>query len=101
MSQDNSKTNKLSLQTFKERFAKERKYLWLFFLLFFILIYGYMAYKISNFNSAKPTSFQVSNDLKTTALPTINPNVVNQLEQMQNNSVSVQSLFNSARTNPF
>lgn len=92
---------KMDLSSLKALASKDRQYLWLILGLFFIVLYGYLLLKINGFNQAKPSPFQVSNDLKTTTLPAINQKMVNQFEQLKDNSVSVQSIFNNQRSNPF
>lgn len=80
---------------------KARPYGWLALIIFFVIVYAYVFLGIHNNLNTQPTQTQISSNLKTTAQPTINPAVVNQIEQLQNNSVSVQALFNQARQNPF
>jgi cell division protein YceG involved in septum cleavage len=80
---------------------KLKKFAWLIILIFFLIIYGYIYLKINSFESQQPSSSAISSDLKTSVQPTINPKVVQQLETLKNNSVSVQALFNQARHNPF
>ncbi len=98
---DETKKAKLNLQGIKDAVNKEHKYFWLVLLFFFIILYGYTILQINSFTEVKPTPTQVSNNLKTTTLPAINQNVVSKLEQLKNNSVNVQALFNKARSNPF
>jgi cell division septal protein FtsQ len=92
---------KLSSQTIRELLIKSRKYVWLLLLVFFVVVYGYILLQINSFSHTQPSQLQVSSYQKTSAAPPINPAVVNKLEQMKNNSVSVQALFNQARSNPF
>ena len=98
---ENKPKPKLDLKMLPALAAKEHNYLWLVVLAFFLILYGYLFWEINGFSQAQPTQIQISNDLKTTALPAINQSVVTQLEQLKNNSVSVQALFNQARSNPF
>ena len=72
-------------------------------ILFIILVVGIYGYVIFRFEA-------LSNPVSSTALasktssPSINgisQPIINQINQLQNNSVSVQSLFNQARNNPF
>lgn len=76
-------------------------FLWLILIVFFVVLYGYLLLKINSFSSAKPSVLQISNDYKATTPPAINPSIVKQLNNLQNNSVSVKALFNGARSNPF
>ncbi len=78
-----------------------RKYLWVLLLCLIVALYAYLILKINGFANTAPSLAQVQSNLKSSSLPVINQNVVNQLNQLQNNSVSVQALFNQARSNPF
>jgi len=73
--------------------------------LFFLLlaaVYGFLVFRISVLNGAEPSSTDVSAQTQTTPpVPHIDQNVVKQLKSLQDNSVSVQTLFNDARNNPF
>lgn len=96
MKDKNKSLNKLKMQL-----ASLYKYLWALLLLFFVLVYGYVLLSIHTDINQQPSQAQVGNDLKTTSMPAINQKVVKQLENMSNNSVSVQALFNQGRQNPF
>ena len=82
-------------------FNKVHRYLWLILLLFFILIYGFIIYKVNGYMNQQPTPAAVSLQLQATPQATINPKIVQQLNSLKNNSVSVKALFNQARNNPF
>ena len=73
-------------------------------ILFFVLlvaIYGFVLLKINSLSNAQPSGTAVTSQAKTVAIPQIDPTVVKQIQNLQDNSVSVQALFNQARTNPF
>ena len=73
-------------------------------ILFFVLlvaIYGFVLLKINSLSNAQPSNTAVTSQVKTVAIPQIDPTVVKQIQNLQDNSVSVQALFNQARTNPF
>ena len=108
MNNNNSNNPKEDKPTSKQQFqliAKKasflKRYLWLVFLILIVVIYGYVLLKINGFLSATPSPSTISQNLKASATPVINQNVVNELNNLQNNSVSVQALFNQARSNPF
>lgn len=92
---------KLSIQQLTTSVSKYKKHLWVLVLVFFILVYGYVLLSAQGFKNEKPSQSQISSNLKTTSVPVINQNVVNQLESMKSNSVSVTALFNQSRQNPF
>ena len=101
MNKDEKPDIKQQLQTFIAKSSGLRKYSWLALVVLVALLYGYVLVKINSFTSATPSSSAVASNLKTSVSPAINQNVVNQLSQLQNNSVSVQALFNQTRSNPF
>ncbi len=78
-----------------------RRYMVVIFLLFLVSIYGFLAWRVISLNQAEPDTADVSAQLKTASVPHIDTDVVNKIQQLQDNSVSVQSLFDEARQNPF
>jgi hypothetical protein len=78
-----------------------RRYSFLIFLLFIAVLYGFVLYRISGLDSQQPTADAVSSQVKAAKIPHINQAVVDQLQSLQDNSVSVKALFNQARNNPF
>jgi len=95
------KTTKPLKQSLQEVLSIVRKYLWLLILVFFVLIYGYILLKINDFQNQQPSQSAISTNLQTTPQAVINPKIVNQLDQLKTNSVSVRALFNNSRQNPF
>jgi hypothetical protein len=77
------------------------RYAIILFFLLLVAIYGFVLLKINSLSSAQPSTSAVSSQAQTVAIPQINPTVVKQIQNLQDNSVSVQTLFNQARTNPF
>jgi hypothetical protein len=70
--------------------------------IFFLVVaslYGYIIWRINVYSNTPPSQAVESAGL--TAQAHIDPSVVQKLESLQNNSVSVQALFNQARQNPF
>ena len=63
-------------------------------------VYGYIILKIGALSSVQPSQSAISMQ-DTTNYPHVDPVTVEKIEQLQNNSVSVQALFNQARQNPF
>lgn len=95
------KKTKQSKQGLSSLLVFAKKYLWLFMILFFIVIYIFVLFNINSFLNKQPSQLMISGDLKTTTQPNINPLVVDKLKQLNNNSVSVHALFNQSRNNPF
>ena len=78
-----------------------RRYSYFIFLVFVALLYGFVMFRISSLGSEQPSSAAVSSQVQAAQVPHIDKSVVKQLQSLQDNSVSVQSLFNQARSNPF
>lgn len=78
-----------------------RRYSLLLFLAFIVLLYGFVMLRINSLSTAQPSGDAVASHVKSAHLLHIDQSVVNQLQSLQDNSVSVNSLFNQARNNPF
>jgi hypothetical protein len=77
------------------------RYAIILFFLLLVAVYGFILLRINSLSNAQPDSSAVSTQAQTVAIPHIDPTVVQQIQNLQDNSVSVQALFNQARTNPF
>ena len=64
-------------------------------------IYGYIVFTINSLSHAEPTPDQISSQTRPIKATKIDPKVIQQLQQLQDNSVSVKALFNETRVNPF
>jgi hypothetical protein len=89
------------LEKLSDLLAKARQYAAVIFCVFIGLIYLFVVYRVQVLNSSEPSQADVASQSKTAQVPHIDPRVLTQLQQLQDNSVSVQSLFNQARDNPF
>jgi nitrate reductase NapE component len=92
----NSAKLKAQLQQFLKRFIAMRVPL---FLLLVAGVYGFVVWRISVLQDAQPSSSSVNAQVQ--AAPHIDPTTISKVKQLQDNSVSVQTLFNQARQNPF
>lgn len=71
------------------------------FLLFVLAIYGFVLLRINTLSNTPPSDSAVINQTQNTGVPRIDEHVLQQLKSLQDNSVSVQALFEEARNNPF
>jgi hypothetical protein len=78
-----------------------KRYAPLLFCIFVALIYIFVVYRVQVLNSAEPDQADITTQSRTAQVPHIDPKVLSQLQSLQDNSVSVQTLFNEARANPF
>lgn len=96
---------KTSLHSPKDQLAHYlhtlHRYAPLFLFLFLLGIYGFLSWRIITLTQAKPAPSAVSAELKTVGVPKVDEDVVRKMEQLEDNSVSVQALFDDARSNPF
>ncbi len=96
---------KLGLKDFLDgcsaQLRRLRRYSFLIFLAFVVLLYGFVVLRINSLTTAQPSSDAVASHVQATHSLHIDKSVVNQLQSLQDNSVSVKSLFNQARDNPF
>ncbi len=73
-------------------------------LLFFLLlavVYGFVVVRINVLSQAEPNPDDVSAQIVGGKSLKVDPTVVDKIQKLQDNSVSVQSLFDQARQNPF
>lgn len=80
---------------------RAKRYSPLLFCLLLALMYGFLIYRVQVLNSAEPSAVDTAAQSKTAQVPHIDQRVIDQLQSLQDNSVSVQSLFDQARSNPF
>lgn len=71
------------------------------FLVLVGLIYGFLMLRINALGSMEPSESDVTSQVKAAKVPYIDQDVVKQLQSLQDNSVSIQALFDQARSNPF
>lgn len=71
------------------------------FLLLVGIVYIYVIWQVDTLSKAQPSATTIALQSHTSASPNIDPATVDKIQQLQNNSVSVQALFNQARANPF
>ena len=78
-----------------------RRYLLVGFICFVAALYGFVLFRFNSLRDVEPTQDAISSQVKASKTPHIDPTVVKKLQSLQDNSVSVQALFDEARNNPF
>ncbi|HEX8182761.1 MAG TPA: hypothetical protein VF575_04135 [Candidatus Saccharimonadales bacterium] len=78
-----------------------RRHTLLLFVLFLLSIYGFLSWRIVTLNQVQPDQNAIAAKLKTAGVPRIDPDVLSKIQQLQDNSVGVQTLFDEARRSPF
>lgn len=96
------KNEKLSLSILSgaltRSISRVGKYSGLLFFVIIAFVYTFLIYRIHTLSSVEPTQSVVTAKART---PHIDKNLVLQLQQLKDNSVNVQTLFDQARDNPF
>ena len=70
-------------------------------LVFVAALYGFVLLRVQTLNNTQPSSDAVTSQVKAARVPHIDQDTIQQLQSLQDNSVSVQTLFDQARNNPF
>ena len=78
-----------------------RRYSFVSFIILVAALYGFLVLRINSLAGMQPSPDAVNSQVQAAHIPRIDPKVVQQLQSLQDNSVSVQTLFNDARSNPF
>jgi hypothetical protein len=77
------------------------KFRYSIFIAFIAIVYSFLILKAITLSHAQPSVIAVQKQSTSTTGPQINPSIVIKINQLQNNSVNVNALFNQARQNPF
>jgi P pilus assembly chaperone PapD len=88
-------------QTLLNALRVAARYRVLIFVIGMAAVYGYVIFSINTLSSAQPSETSVTSEVTAIRIPKIDKSVVKQLEDLRDNSVSVQTLFEQARDNPF
>lgn len=92
---------KLNRQELLNGLQKIYRYKIELFIVFVLLIFGFLFYRIATLGQAQPSQSSISLQSTKFKKAGINPNIITKIQQLQNNSVNVQALFNQSRQNPF
>jgi hypothetical protein len=76
-------------------------YLPLIFIVLLIGAYSFLVFRINTLIGGEPSDSAVTEKLQTVTRPKIDQAAVDKIQQLQDNSTDVQSLFKAARDNPF
>ena len=78
-----------------------QRYMVLIFIFAFVGIYGFLVFRINTLAASEPTEEAVQERLETVQRPRIDQDAVDKIEQLEEQNIEVQTLFNEARKNPF
>jgi hypothetical protein len=71
------------------------------FVVVLLIIYSLLVFRINSLIRSEPSQGAIDAKLQTIKRPKIDQSVVDKIQQLEDNSAPVQSLFQQARDNPF
>ncbi|HYF96986.1 MAG TPA: hypothetical protein VD947_03020 [Patescibacteria group bacterium] len=71
------------------------------FILTIILLSGFLIFEINRLTAQEPTPEQITEQLEIIKRLKIDQDTINKIEQLEDQNIAVQSLFQTARDNPF
>lgn len=66
-----------------------------------LLAISFLVFRINQFTSVEPSQQQIDDRLQTVARPKLDPALLDRIQQLKDQNVEVQSLFDQSRDNPF
>ena len=85
----------------REILRKYKKYASFVFIIAILGLYTFLVFQISKLTLADPTNTAVEQKVQSAGRIRIDQDSINKIQQLEDQSVNVQSLFESARDNPF
>lgn len=95
------KKNTINLNQLKNIIKTTAKYKFFIYLIFILILYGYLIIKVADLNQINTNIIPNPKNNNILMPQTIKPTVINQLKNLNNNSVQVKTLFQNSRSNPF
>ncbi len=95
------KKNTINLNQLKNIIKTTAKYKFFIYLIFILILYGYLIIKVADLNQINTNIVPNPKNNNILMPQTIKPTVINQLKNLNNNSVQVKTLFQNSRSNPF
>ena len=81
--------------------TKLRPYSFVIFVALVGIVYATVLLRVQSLSNQQPTDEAISSQVEAARIPHIDPKVVEQLNSLEDNSVSIKTLFDEARSNPF
>lgn len=66
-----------------------------------VVLFGFMVVRIYTLSTAEPTQAQVDDTLSSFKVVRLDPQIVDLFRSLQDQNISIESLFDNGRTNPF
>lgn len=90
-----------TLPKLKSALYELKRYTVVIFIVILVIIYGFLAFKIGSISRTEPNEADVASQLEGTKQLQVDQEAINKIEQLKDQNIAVQSLFESARDNPF
>lgn len=81
--------------------AKGKRYAVFSVIIAFLLLYSFLVYEINSLITAQPSDEALLEQMQTVQRPRVDQSALNAIQQLQDQNVQVQSIFDDARNNPF
>lgn len=78
-----------------------RRYNTLIFAISLMVIYGFLVFRINSLIASEPAEDAITEKLKTVQRPRLDQEAVQKMQDLEDQNVQVQTLFDEARNNPF
>lgn len=98
---ENKKNIKVLIDKYVTKLQVLKQYRVALFILFIGIAYGTLLFQVNTIYNSQPSQDAIAAQVKASQVPKIDETAIQQLKSLQDNSVSVQTLFNNARSNPF
>lgn len=92
---------KQAIDLAKTLFDRIQSYATFISLIGILLVYSFLVLRISTLSQAEPSEDQITEQTNTVKRLRIDQNAINKIEQLEDQNVAVQALFETARDNPF
>lgn len=88
-------------QSLEPTLALTQKYIRFLYFIFFISICIFLVFQINHYAGVEPSDQEINDKLETVQRPHIDQDSIRKIQQLQDQNIEVQSLFQQARDNPF
>ncbi len=78
-----------------------KRYTVFLYIMIVLIIFGLLVFRIRQYSNIEPSEDAIGEKLKTVQRPKIDKTVLEKIEQLKDQNIQVQSLFDQARNNPF
>ena len=95
----------LDLKTLPEKLMPAwqfiKRYAAVIFLVVFAVMIGFLVFRIDTLSKSEPSEEAVTEKLETIQRPKIDQSSIDKIQELRDQNIDVQSLFQQARDNPF